>query len=248
MKAIRLKLRQNLVNYKLPTSFQLKETYPLPPYSTVIGMVHNACDFKEYHEMQVSVQGKYHSKVNDLATRYEFKNGMKYDPGRHQIKAGEFGVARGISTVELLTDVELLIHIVPKEEELLDVICKAFQTPREYISLGRREDLVTIEEVKIVEIMAEKRKNLSIEKSYRAYVPVDFLKQIVIGGEVEEIQYKGTMYKLPKNYELVNYGSKKVPKIFRKWQKIKVNYVSEIKSKFLKETVFDTDENLVFLA
>ncbi len=72
-KAIRLKLYQNMVNYKKPTSFQLKETYPLPPYSTIIGMVHNLCDYKEYKEMEVSVQGKYHSKVNDLYTRYEFK-------------------------------------------------------------------------------------------------------------------------------------------------------------------------------
>ena len=64
MKAIKLKLYQNLVNYKKPTSFQLKETYPLPPYSTVIGMIHYACDFDEYKDMNVSIQGSYYSKVN----------------------------------------------------------------------------------------------------------------------------------------------------------------------------------------
>ncbi|MGJ0463700.1 CRISPR-associated protein Cas5, partial [Listeria monocytogenes] len=76
MKAIRVRLWQDLVNFKKPTSFQLKETYPLPPYSTVIGMVHTLCGFTSYHEMKISIQGKYFSKVNDLATRYEFKNGM----------------------------------------------------------------------------------------------------------------------------------------------------------------------------
>ena len=96
MKAIRLKIKQNLVNYKFPTSFQLKETYPLPPYSTIIGMVHNACNYLEYKPMTVSVQGKYHSKVNDLATRYEFKSGMNFDATRHQIKVGEYGVSMGI--------------------------------------------------------------------------------------------------------------------------------------------------------
>ncbi len=80
MKAIRLKLYQNLVNYKKPTSFQLKETYPLPPYSTVSGMIHYACGFTEYKEMEISIQGKYHSKVNDLYTRYEFGSGSNiYD-------------------------------------------------------------------------------------------------------------------------------------------------------------------------
>ncbi len=151
-KAIRLKLYQNMVNYKKPTSFQLKETYPLPPYSTIIGMVHNLCDYKEYKEMEVSVQGKYHSKVNDLYTRYEFKNGMKFDPKRHQLQVGEFGVSRGVSTVELLVDVELLIHIIPKDQRLVKEIEEAFLYPREYPSLGRREDLVVINEVKVVDV------------------------------------------------------------------------------------------------
>ena len=152
MKSIRLKLKQNLVNYKLPTSFQLKETYPLPPYSTVIGMVHNTCNYTEYKPMKISVQGKYHSKVNDLATRYEFKNGMTFDATRHQIKVGEYGISRGVSNVELLSDVELVIHIVPEDENLVEEIFNAFKTPHEYISLGRREDLVVVDEVKIVEI------------------------------------------------------------------------------------------------
>ena len=72
MKSIRLKLKQNLVNYRFPTSFQLRETYPLPPYSTVIGMVHNTCNYTEYKPMKISVQGKYHSKVNDLKYFYSF--------------------------------------------------------------------------------------------------------------------------------------------------------------------------------
>ena len=39
MKAIRLHCFQNLANYKKPSSFIIKETYPLPPYSTIIGMI-----------------------------------------------------------------------------------------------------------------------------------------------------------------------------------------------------------------
>ena len=109
MKAIRIKIEQELVNYKVPTSFQLKETYPLPPYSTVIGMVHFACGYTEYKEMDVSIQGKYHSKVNDLFTRYEFKPAMKYEAGRHQLETDGFGIGRGVATTELLTEVELLL-------------------------------------------------------------------------------------------------------------------------------------------
>ena len=252
MKSIRLKLKQNLVNYKLPTSFQLKETYPLPPYSTVIGMVHNTCNYTEYKPMKISVQGKYHSKVNDLATRYEFKNGMTFDASRHQIKVGEYGISRGVSNVELLSDVELVIHIVPEDENLVEEIFNAFKTPYEYISLGRREDLVVVDEVKIVEISEERIKdvNLRIDRDYRAYVPVEIIdkKKVFVEGSVDTIQYKGTMYNLTKDYVSVNYGSAKSPKIFRKWNKIKVHYVSNIVASRRRAITVDEDSYMVFLA
>lgn len=252
MKSIRLKLKQNLVNYKLPTSFQLKETYPLPPYSTVIGMVHNTCNYTEYKPMKISVQGKYHSKVNDLATRYEFKNGMTFDATRHQIKVGEYGISRGVSNVELLSDVELVIHIVPEDENLVEEIFNAFKTPHEYISLGRREDLVVVDEVKIVEISEERIKdeNLRIDKDYRAYVPVEIIdkKKVFVEGNIDTIQYKGTMYNLTKDYVSVNYGSTKSPKFFRKWNKVKVHYVSNIVASRRRAITIDEDRYMVFLA
>ena len=252
MKAIRLKLRQNLVNYKFPISFQLKETYPLPPYSTIIGMVHNACNYLEYKPMKVSVQGKYHSKVNDLATRYEFKNGMAFDETRHQLKVGDYGISVGVSTVELLSDVELIIHIVPEDQNLLEEIYSAFLKPREYLSLGRREDLVIIENVKMVEITSEKRReeSLQLDSNYRAYVPISMIenRNVLIEGEISEIEYKGTMYKISKDYKLVDFGNKKNPKIFRKWNKIDVHYVSNVVSSRRKEITIDEDKYMVFLA
>ena len=65
-KAIRVICKQELVNYKKPTSLLIKETYPLPPYSTVIGMIHKACDFQEYHDMQISIQGKIGAHISDM--------------------------------------------------------------------------------------------------------------------------------------------------------------------------------------
>ena len=252
MKAIRLKLKQNLVNYKLPTSFQLKETYPLPPYSTIIGMIHNVCNYLEYKPMQISVQGKYHSKVNDLATRYEFKNGMTYDSTRHQLKVGDYGISMGVSNVELLSEVELLIHIVPEDQSLVEEIYNAFKTPREYISLGRREDLVVIDEVKVVEILEERVRgeNLRINRDYKAYIPVQLIekKRVLIEGEVDTIEYKGTMYNLTKDYALVNYGTTKSPKVFRKWNKVKVHYVSNVVASRRREITLDEDRYMVFLA
>lgn len=251
MKAIRLKIFQNLVNYKLPTSFQLKETYPLPPYSTVIGMVHNACEFTEYVPMKVSVQGKYHSKVNDLMTRYEFKPGMNFDKSRHQLNVDGFGIGRGVSTVELLSEVELLIHIVPENQELVEEICEKLTYPHEYLSLGRREDLIVFGELpKIVEVEEiELEEDLSIKNSYSAYIPIEILKEEAVKiGSKEGVKISGTVYKLTKDYEIKNYGTAKSPKNFRVWNKIKVVYGSDITGLEEENVYVDEDKNLVFLA
>lgn len=251
MKAIRIKLSQNMVNYRKPTSFQLKETYPLPPPSTVIGMVHYLCGFTEYNEMDVSIQGKYHSKVNDLYTRYEFKNAMKYEKGRHQIETGGYGISRGVATAELLTDVELLLHVLPKDQSIVEEIERAFKIPREYPSLGRREDLALIEEVKIVDIHEEKLKISILLDDFNAYIPIESIERGVV-ETLGENKVSGTRYKLNKDYKLVDSGTKRYPKIFRKWNKVDVIYSGNIRARRKEKVFIDTDavkpsESIVFL-
>lgn len=250
MKAIRIKLSQNMVNYKKPTSFQLKETYPLPPYSTVIGMVHRLCDYKEYHPMDVSIQGRYYSKVNDLYTRYEFKSGGKHEKDRHNINVGGYGIIKGISTAELLVDVELLIHIVPKIEEELDEIYEAFKYPIEYPALGRHEDLAIIEEVKKVtiedKILGE---DTFLPSLYSAYIPESYIKKdsVRIGVGESDIVTPGTRYKLNKDYILDNVGTDKEPKYLRKWTRVNVIYGSKLVAWQYEKVHLDEDKNIVFL-
>lgn len=250
MKAVRISLRQDMVNYKKPTSFQLKESYPLPPYSTVIGMVHNLCRYTSYHPMQVSVQGNYFSKVNDLYTRYEFKNAMKYEKDRHQLKSGEYGIGRGIATAELLVDVELLVHIVPNNQELVEEIYRAFKEPWEYPSLGRREDLAVIESVKIVNV---ENKILDTQirayKDYHAYIPYEISQSesVRLSNNIQGIAHPGTRYKLTKDYKLVDHGNKNKPKIFRRWNKVDVLY-SAATALTDEKFMVDEDNIVAFLA
>lgn len=247
MKAVRLKLEQELVNYKVPTSFQLKETYPLPPYSTVSGMVHSLCGFDDYKAMKISVQGKYLSKVNDLYTRYEFKPGMTYEAGRHQLETNGFGISRGVATCELLTEVELLIHIIPEDQTLISKIENAFRIPVEFPSLGRREDLVVIREVKTVDLNERMlEEDIELDKNYTAYIPEEMLdnKSIIVEGYAG--LETGTRYTINKCYEKVNYGTDKSPKVFRKWEKVRVIYSSRISAVEDNKVLVDEDDNIIF--
>lgn len=244
-KAVRIKLYQNLVNYKKPTSFQLKESYPLPPPATVIGMVHFACEFTEYKEMDVSIQGKYKSKVYDLYTRYEFA-GASFEKDRHQLKlksedGKNYGVTKGVSTAELLVDVELILHICPSDEKLISEIYDAFKNPKEYVSLGRREDIVRIDEVKIVELQeVELEDGETLDKDINFYIPYSFAK------DKDKIDTKATIYNLNKVYkrETIKKGVE-----IRNWERVKVSYCVGGKNYIEEGTEIykDNDNKKVFL-
>ena len=79
MKAIRLHLKQNSANYKREETVNCRMTYPLPPYSTVIGAIHKACGYTDYHDMKVSIQGKYGSLKTRLFKDNCFLNSLQND-------------------------------------------------------------------------------------------------------------------------------------------------------------------------
>ena len=145
-KAIRVECFQNLVNYRKPSSFIIKESYPLPPYSTVLGMIHTACGYPkgEFHPMKISVQGKNAGSVSELYTRYSFSFDTKYESARHQIcireKNRDYGAFKGVAHVELICRNEMILHIVPAEEDF-DTVFRSLQNPPVYLALGRHEDI-----------------------------------------------------------------------------------------------------------
>ena len=68
-KAIRVQCFQNLVNYRKPSSFIIKETFPIPPYSTVLGMIPEPSKNQEFQTMKLSIQGTNSGMVSELYTR-----------------------------------------------------------------------------------------------------------------------------------------------------------------------------------
>lgn len=81
MEALRIILSQSSANYRKEETNINKMTYPLPPFSTVIGAIHNACNYREYKPMDVSIQGKYESLTLEPYTDYCFLNSVMDDRG-----------------------------------------------------------------------------------------------------------------------------------------------------------------------
>ncbi|MGL6065868.1 MAG: CRISPR-associated protein Cas5 [Cetobacterium sp.] len=81
MKALRIVLTQSKAHYRKEETVDNKMTYPLPPFSTVIGAIHRACNFKEYHQMDLCIQGTYSSLMKQPYTDYCFLDSVMDDRG-----------------------------------------------------------------------------------------------------------------------------------------------------------------------
>lgn len=74
-------------------------TYPLPPYSTVIGALHNACNYTEYHPMDISIQGSYGSIGKEVYYDNCFLNNLQNDRGILVKMSNENALSNGFITV-----------------------------------------------------------------------------------------------------------------------------------------------------
>ena len=229
LKSIRVILSQQMPNYRKPASFLVKESYPLPPYSSVIGMIHAACGFEKYHDMQISIQGESASEISDLATMYNF--GIAYDMTRHQAsvlndKGNYDGINIGPKSVHLLTDVKLVLHIVPNEQEDFESIYNGLINPQYYLSLGRYEDIVRIDDVKLLDLEEFDFEDEAETLKFDAYIPLDNLDNDAIG----------TIYKLTKKFSV----DKKTNQ--RNWdQVVKVRHVSKNQAYSFKNSFLDAE-------
>lgn len=245
MQAIKLNIYQQTANYRVPISHEFRESYPLPPYSTVIGMIHYLCNFKSYHPMAISVQGKSNSTTSDFFTRYEFKNGLKFDPKRHQLDAEGFGISRGIGHTQLLVDMNLVIHVIPENQTELKTIYEALKKPREYPNLGRREDLASFQGVKIVDL---KHQHLIQDyeelNSLSAYIPKRLLNgDVGTKDNMGSGLHRGTSYNISNVYKKVEIRK---GKIIREWHKVPVLYISNYYIFSGANFLFDSDGMAVF--
>lgn len=235
-RAIRVECFQNLVNYRKPSSFIIKESYPLPPYSTVLGMIHTVCGYPkgEFHSMKISIQGKNAGSVSELYTRYSFNFDTKYEAGRHQFYFQEedksYGAFKGIAHVELICNNKLILHIVPSESDF-DTVYQSLQNPLVYPALGRHEDVLDIKNVEIVELKEAE----DVTTKNNIYIPVD--------SDIDMGNMSFTVYTLTKEYEITTQG-------LRRWKvdggKVRAYYCPQDKT--IPNVLVDTYDDIVVLA
>lgn len=159
MKILKLQLFQETACYKKPFAFKVAETYPLPPYSTVIGMFHKILNATEYHPMRVSVQGEYEGIFSNYQTLRSFK--------RKEITTMP-------RNVHQLYNIHLFLH-VESDDKTIDTIYNNIVNGTETFTLGRNEDLARIDGVKNINTPQISEEETHYLK-HNAFVPVNLIE------------------------------------------------------------------------
>lgn len=151
-------------------------TYPLPPFSTVAGMVHFLCRWSSWHDMNISIAGSGTVNEQEFAMRWkggtyarsETEDFKKRFPVRVKNGPGFTGWVNTPVLVDFVADLNLRLHVQPKNEKEVDIIYKMLKHPRRFPNLGRHEDLLRIDKIEVVDILPPEKMTLDLP----AYAPV----------------------------------------------------------------------------
>lgn len=235
MKALRLKAYQETACYTRPFANKVTETYPLPPYSTVKGMIHAVLGAMELIPFELSIQGEYDTIFSDYRKTYFVEkstvnmpiifDGLDIDPPK-------FKDMKSMPIYShMLYHVNLIIHI-KAEKEILQNIYNAFKQLKSHVSLGRQEDLLRIDSLEFVEL--EELDLFEGKKLERPmFIPTDKV--------YEDELTAGIPYQLNWTYTIKN-G-------IREWERIPVIYFDKntyINAELIQDTVYiDNNGNVV---
>jgi CRISPR-associated protein Cas5t len=147
---LKIKIYQLFANFRKPFSYGIVDSYPLPPPSTVKGWLHNILGARDekYYKMAVSICGKFNSVVYDIQRIIKFDRLRGEDDTAPVVSDVSARVINSIMYVTNLVDVQLCIHVNAEKEVLEKIYENIFDS---YWGLGRKEDLLRIDEVKFFE-------------------------------------------------------------------------------------------------
>ena len=225
MKVLKIKIYQPHAHYRIPFTYQRRHTYPLPPYSTIIGFLCNVlgirnyknegepCENENYHKlkkMKISICGTFGSKTTEyiwfrnlaLAGDSGHIRRFGYPQNRYVSEHIEHIGGQIPVSIDILNDVRLWIYLYHEDENFLGKIKSSIETPQNRIyplHLGRAEDWIVIEELKLNFEINES----GIGKNFKKFLWVPekiYPKDLNFNFEKVE----GILYKLPTFYSLKN--------------------------------------------
>lgn len=208
IKALRLVIYQPHVHFRLPFAYQRRLTYPLPPYSTVIGFLSNVLGIgydlenqvaEKLKNLKISIQGNFESKVTESiwfrnmskhahVARFSEVN-KRFVNGRLEHIGGQ-----SLMSIDVLQDAYFTFHFYHEDQEFLKNLEDNLKNPSnrlDVLHLGRSEDWIVIRDISSIK--------LEILTNDRNSNNFFWIPETMINPESDSIfdQIEGLTYRLP---------------------------------------------------
>ncbi len=185
-KVLYIKIFQPFAQYRNPYTFYYAQTYPLPPKSTIIGMLQNATNRyydEKFWNLEVSVHGGFESifwNYQQLIKGFPYLEkigGNIYLTGKDKLLLygkGKKSQRTPVYQQELFNGhLHIFIRLKKSKDNdnLLEEIKEALNNPKKVLSLGRSEDIIFIRKVEFVN-----KENVEKAKSFKLFYPT-YIKQ-----------------------------------------------------------------------
>jgi len=207
MKALLIKIYQPTAHYRMPFTYQRRHTYPIPPYSTVIGFLYNMLGiihqdnewYKKLKKCKLSISGRFEQKMTEyIWFRNLSKKSHEAYFGSTEIreKNGEINHIGGQSPmrIDVLENMHLNIHIAGDEDFLTDLEDYLYNPVNrlDTIHLGRAEDWLVFESIRSVELEKCER-----DKNYNHFFWIPQSIYLIDNIKFDFNKTEGLFYNLP---------------------------------------------------
>jgi CRISPR-associated protein Cas5t len=227
---LRLKIYQPQAHYRIPFTYQRRHTYPLPPYSTIIGFLCNLLGYdsipKGYNDLQnlkISIAGRFGSKT----TEYIWFRNLSKDAHIKRFKAlnnrsvgGYIEHIGGQSPIfiDVLDEVHLVIHLAHEDKDFLENIRYLLKSPNnpnnqkkqrlDVLHIGRAEDWIVIEELsQVIDLSNFRIKREDANFGYFFWIPEKIYYPNQDNSLTKFEEYEGLLYRLPTFWTVENYDN-----------------------------------------
>ncbi|MCM8807891.1 MAG: type I-B CRISPR-associated protein Cas5b [Candidatus Omnitrophica bacterium] len=233
MKILRVKIYQPHAHYRIPFTYQRRHTYPIPPYSTVIGLICNILgikdhfneDFKKLKEgLSLAIYGKFESMTKEYIwfRNLEKKSHIsRFGSAENRMidQIPEHPGGQMPTRIDVLENVNLIIYAHHNEQAFLNKLEESFKNPEKRIyplHLGRAEDWVIFdgnpeEAIKIIEVDENDKEPFYGKFEYYTWIPnperaKEYIDEKIYNDDFKKIypKIKGSLHLITSLYELKN--------------------------------------------
>ncbi|MEJ5342938.1 MAG: type I-B CRISPR-associated protein Cas5b [Thermogutta sp.] len=260
---LRIRIYQPQAHYRVPFTYQRRHTYPIPPYSTVIGFLCNVLgiddqekeEYRKLRAIKISIAGRFESKTTEYTWFRNLSQSAHVDRfgsienrsiGGHVEHIG----GQSPVSIDVLNDVRLVLHLAHEDKSFLERVRVSLENPvrrLEVLHLGRAEDWIVIEELSRIHDFSDYTySRVDADFKHFFWIPEKTIPEA--NDQHSGFQdYEGLFYRLPTFWTVEDYvqtGNRHGRRIFD-YMTVKLSDGLLVGKKFL----FDKESQLpVFLA